>query len=109
MADTNTKAKMGVIGDKKSILVFKSLGVDVFGVEKEEDFVKAKEKLNSESYSILFITEDVAQNFHKEVEELYNKTLPAVLIIPSAKTSNGLGKSSLKKTLERALGSELNI
>ncbi|OGZ27425.1 MAG: hypothetical protein A2365_03040 [Candidatus Nealsonbacteria bacterium RIFOXYB1_FULL_40_15] len=99
--------KIGVIGEKKSILIFNSLGVDALGVDTEEEFRKIKSRL--EEYAIIFITEDIQEKYQKEVEDLYSRTLPAVLIIPGAKKSSEAGKNSLKKIIERALGSELNI
>ena len=60
--------KIGVIGEKKSILIFNSLGVDALGVDTEEEFRKIKSRL--EEYAIIFITEDIQEKYQKEVEDL---------------------------------------
>ncbi|MBU3942825.1 V-type ATP synthase subunit F [Patescibacteria group bacterium] len=101
--------KVAVLGEKKLILAFKSLGIDILGIEKEGDFELAKEKIANDDYGVLFITESTAKKYNKEIEEFYLKTLPAVLIIPGTEDVLHVGKESLKKTIERALGSDLNL
>ncbi len=99
--------KIGILGEKKSVLAFRALGVDTFGIDTKEDLIKAKERIKSEDFAVLFITEDVAGAFEKEAEEIYQKTLPAVLVIPGVKGKGEKGRQGLKKILERALGSEM--
>lgn len=101
--------KVAVLGEKKIVLAFKSLGIAVFGIEKEDDFNLAVKKIEEDEYSVLFITESIAQKHKKEIEHFYTKTLPAVLIIPGATNLQGVGRESLKKTIERALGSDLKL
>ena len=103
------KMKVAVLGKKKIVLAFKSLGVSVFGIDREEDFNSAATEIENGDYSILFVTEDVAQKYNKKIEHFYTKTLPAILIIPGAGQSQGIGKDGLKKTIERALGSDLKL
>ncbi len=97
--------KIGIIGEKNMVLAFNDLGMSVFTVEKDEDFEKAKEEVKD--FAVVFITETIANRYN--LDDLYNKTLPAILVIPGVKGALGKGSESLKKTIERALGSELNI
>jgi len=99
--------KIGIIGEKNMVLAFRDLGINVFGVEKEDDFKRAKEEIGNNDFAVVFVTETIAKKYN--LEEFYLKTLPAILIIPGAMGSLGQGSAGLKKTLERALGSELNI
>ena len=99
--------RIGIIGEKNMVLAFRDLGMTVFGVEVEEDFLKAKEEIEKDNFAVIFVTETIAKKYN--LEDFYLNTLPAVLVIPGAKGSLGEGATSLKKTLERALGSELNI
>ena len=99
--------RIGIIGEKNMVLAFRDLGMTVFGVEVEEDFLKAKEEIEKDNFAVIFVTETIAKKYN--LEDFYLKTLPAVLVIPGVKGSLGEGATSLKKTLERALGSELNI
>lgn len=88
------------------VLAFNDLGIDVFSVEKQEDFDRAKQKIEKD-FAVVFITETIADKYN--LEDLYSKTLPAVLVIPGIGGELGKGSEALKKTLERALGSELNL
>jgi len=100
--------KVAVLGEKKMVLAFKSLGVSVFGIEKEEDFQSAVSEIDSGDYSILFVTENVVAEHKTEFEAFFKGSLPAILIIPGVKNQE-IGRDSLKKTIERALGSDLNL
>ena len=93
--------KIGIIGDKKSILAFRALGLETFGVANEQDFTQAIQK--AKDFAVLFLLEKVAEKYKKNLSELYQKTLPAVLIIPE---QGDLAKEELKKIVERALGSD---
>ena len=52
--------KIGVIGDKDSVLGFKALGLDVFTPEIDADVRKTIERLAKDDYCIIFITEQMA-------------------------------------------------
>lgn len=98
--------KIGIFGDKKSVLAFGALGVQPFGVSSQEELLEAIEKIKSQDFAILLITQDIAQNFEKEVKDLFQETLPACLVIPGVGQNSNKSKDELKKILERALGSE---
>jgi V/A-type H+-transporting ATPase subunit F len=98
--------KIGIIGEKNMVLGFNDLGMDVFAVERDGDFDRAKQEINND-FAVVFVTETIAEKYN--LDDLYARTLPAVLVIPGVKGSLGKGSEGLKKTLERALGSELNI
>jgi len=100
--------KVGVLGEKKIVLAFKSLGISVFGIERDEDFHSAVAEIEGGNYSILFITEDIVNKYKERIDQFCKESLPAVLIIPGA-DNQGVGKESLKKTIERALGSDISL
>jgi len=99
--------KLAILGEKKSILGFKALGIDTFGITSEEDFQKAAKKTGEEEYAILFITEELAEKYEERIEKLYKKALPAILIIPGISPKAEKGKQALRKIIEKALGSEI--
>lgn len=99
--------KIAILGEKKSVLAFKALGLETFGIKNKEDLEKAETKIKEENFAILFITEDIAKTYEKEIESFYEKTLPALLVIPGTKGGGEKGKEELDKILERALGSKL--
>jgi len=97
--------KTAVLGNINSVLPFKALGAETFCIETADDFKKAQAQIEIGDFAILFITQKIAKQFEKEIEGFYNKSLPAVLVIPesAAKESD----QSLKKIFERALGREI--
>lgn len=99
--------RIGIIAEKNMALAFYDLGIDVFGVENEKDFEKAKQEAKNNDFGVVFVTETISKKYN--IEEFYLKVFPAVLIIPGTKGSLGEGSKNLKKTIERALGSDLNI
>lgn len=96
--------KLGILGEKKTIVGFRALGVETFGIGGKEDLERVFEDLDN--FAILFITEEIAQEYEKELQRLEQRVLPAVLIIPGIQKTE-IGKKGLKKIAERTLGSEL--
>ena len=61
--------RIGVIGDKDSVLFFKAFGLDVYpvSVEDHDDNRKLVDRLAREGYGIIFITEQIAQTIEEEM------------------------------------------
>ena len=54
--------KIGVVGDKDSVLAFKAIGIDVFPVVEVEEARKTIDKMAREQYAVIFITEQLAKD-----------------------------------------------
>ena len=75
--------KIGVLGDKESILVFAALGLDVHPVEREEQALEMFQSLvQSRQYAIVYVTEALADLLQGEIRRVRDKLVPAVTIIP---------------------------
>lgn len=98
--------KIGILGENKSVLAFGALGVQAFGVSNKEELSFQIKAIKETDLAILLIEEDIAQKFGPEIEGLFQETLPACLVIPGINRGSGKAREGLKKTLERALGSE---
>lgn len=99
--------KLAILGEKKSILGFKALGIETFGIANRDDVQQALTEIEKNQYAILFVTEEIIDQYTGEIESLYQKTLPAILVIPGVSSKVKKGKEALKKIVERALGSEM--
>lgn len=99
--------RIGVIGDRESILGFKAVGLDVFPCDESEEAIKVLHRLAREEYAIIYITEQLYQYMLKEVEEYADLRLPAVIPIPGKDGSLGIGMTSVKKSVERAVGADI--
>lgn len=99
--------KIGVIGDKDSILAFKALGVDVFPVVGLEETRKTLDTLARNKYGIVFITEQSAQMIPETIERYIKELVPAVILIPSNQGTLNIGLDRITKNVEKAVGSNI--
>ncbi len=98
--------KIGVVGDKDSILCFKAFGFDVYPVSEfeTEENRKIIDKLAREGYGIIFLTEQIAHSLSETIDR-YNKELtPAIILIPSNAGSLGIGLNRIRDNVEKAVG-----
>lgn len=96
--------KIGILGDKDSIFIFKLLGLDIFPCLYEEDAKKILDKLIFENYAIIFITEDVAQKIIDIITRYQKKYFSSIVLIPSSKGSLGIGIKNISDNIEKAVG-----
>ena len=100
--------RIGILGNKDSILGFKALGLDCFGVYEQEDAEKKVDEIyEKKEHGILFITEDWMEKLEVKLSELKGAALPAVIAIPGVRGSSGMGERELKKIVEQAVGSDI--
>ena len=60
--------KIGVVGDKDSVLAFKALGVDVAPVVGADEARRAVDKMAMNDYAVIFVTEQVAVTIEETIE-----------------------------------------
>ena len=99
--------KIGVIGDRESILGFKAVGLDVFPTDDPEEAKKTLKRIAKEDFAIIYITEQLYQYMMDEVDEYTDSRLPAIIPIPGKDGTLGLGMTSVKKSVERAVGADI--
>jgi len=99
--------KIGVIGDKDTVLAFKSLGVDIFPVLDEKEADQHLVRLAQENYAVIFLTEQLAENMKERLDLYRNRMIPAITLIPSNQGSLGIGISEVKKSVEKAIGVDI--
>ena len=83
------------------------VGLDVFPAGDAEEAKKTLKRLAKEDFAIIYITEQFYQYMMKEVEEYTDSRLPAVIPIPGKDGSLGIGMTSVKKSVERAVGADI--
>ncbi len=99
--------RIGVVGDKDSILAFKALGVDVFPVITKEEARKTIDTMANEKYGIIFVTEQIAAIVEDTIERYNKELLPAVILIPNNQGSLGIGLERINEYVEKAIGSNI--
>ncbi len=96
--------RIGVVGDKDSILPFKVIGIDVFIVSNGNEGRYAVDKLANENYAVIFITEQIASLISETIERYSQSILPAIILIPNNQGSLNIGLSNIRANVEKAVG-----
>jgi len=96
--------KIGVVGDKDSVLAFKSIGIDVFPVTHNDEARKIVDKLAMNDYAVIFVTEQVAEGIQETIERYTRQMLPAVILIPSNQGTLNIGMQKINDNVEKAVG-----
>ena len=100
--------KIGIIGDRDSVLGFMALGYSVHETQNPEDAARKLHALvKSEQYAVIFIVEDLAVQLKDDIEKYKDNPLPAITIIPGSKGSTGYGMANIKSAVERAVGADI--
>lgn len=99
--------RIGVIGDKDSVLAFKAVGVEVFDATSAEEARELILELSKLDFAVLFITEDLACQIQDTLTKAKSKPYPAIVPIPSGSGSTGFGMYGLKKDVEKAIGTDI--
>lgn len=100
--------KVAVLGDRDSIYGFASLGLDIFPTDTlDEEPSKLLRRLAEGEYAIIYMTESMAATIPEELERYNNSITPAIIVIPGIKGNTGMGIAMVKKSVERAVGSDI--
>ncbi len=99
--------KIAVLGDRDSIYGFAALGLDTFPVTDREEAAKVFKTLAEGQYGVIYITERLQAELEEEIDRYINDYLPAIIPIPGISGNTGAGMRNVKKSVERAVGSDI--
>jgi V/A-type H+-transporting ATPase subunit F len=99
--------KVAVLGDRDSIYGFAALGLETCPVVDREEAVKVLKKLVEGQYAIIYITEALQAELETEIDRYVSDYLPAIIPIPGISDNTGKGMRNVKKSVERAVGSDI--
>ncbi|MEG0765448.1 MAG: V-type ATP synthase subunit F [Pseudoflavonifractor sp.] len=99
--------KIGVLGDRESVLGFKALGLDVFPAESVDEARETLHRIARENYAVIYLTEQYAAKLEDEVARYKDELTPAIILIPGRDGSLGLGMANVTKSVERAVGADI--
>jgi V/A-type H+-transporting ATPase subunit F len=100
-------AKVGVIGDYDSIYGFSMLGLDICAAADRTEGAEALKRMAENGYGIIYITEAMAAELSEELQAYAAKVTPAIILIPGVSGNTGAGIAGVKKSVERAVGSDI--
>lgn len=99
--------KIGVIGDRDSVIGFRALSMTVLEAADPEEALRHLHNLVEESYAVIFITEILAEANQEYLQLLRSQKLPAIIPIPSLTGTTGLGMRQVRESVRRAVGMDL--
>lgn len=99
--------KIGVIGDKYSVMPFKLFGFDVRYGMSARQIRDSIEQMADEDYGVIFITEQASEQVSETIDRYKSKMKPAIILIPSHAGTNGIGKKAVQENVEKAIGQNI--
>ena len=100
-------SKIGVVGDKDSILGFRMLGFDVRFVNDGKEARKVIDKMAEENFGVIYLTEQIAELIPDTIDRYDSMMTPAVILIPNHNGSQGIGRVRVEKNVEKAVGQNI--
>lgn len=99
--------RMGVIGDRDSILAFKALGMEVFDAQNGIQAGQMLRRLIKEDFAVVLITEQLAEENAELIRKYKPLAYPAIIPIPGIYGTNGFGMEGIKQDVEKAIGADI--
>ncbi|MFA7578021.1 MAG: V-type ATP synthase subunit F [Candidatus Muiribacteriota bacterium] len=100
--------KVGIIGNREIISLFRLFDFDCFYVEETE---KARQLLSdfrkNNEYAVIFVTENYAKEMLEVIEEFSTQVLPSVIILPTNIASSGINNERLRNIAIKAVGADV--
>ncbi|MBQ3334330.1 MAG: V-type ATP synthase subunit F [Eubacteriaceae bacterium] len=100
-------AKIAVIGDKESIIIFRALGFDTIEAVTGEAVSRAIHQLARDRYAVIYITEDAAETVEGTIETYKTMAYPAIIPIPGRTGGKGIGMKGVRANVEKAIGADI--
>ena len=99
--------KIGVIGDKDSVLPFKLFGFDVRFTYTRTATIALLKEMTERNYGVIYLTEQLAEKIPQVLASYQEKMTPAVILIPSHRGSLGIGQAQIHDNVEKAVGQNI--
>ena len=99
--------KSAVMGDRDSIYGFAAAGLEPVVAEEAADAAEKLRRLAESDYAVIYITEALAEKIEKEIARYADRPLPSIILIPGVTGNTGSGLRSVKRSVERAIGSDI--
>lgn len=99
--------KTAVLGERDSIYGYAALGMDIYPVKDAQEGEKTLKLLAEGKYAVIFVTEALQAKISAQIDNYVNEDLPAIIPIPGVSGNTGMGMRYVKKSVERAVGSDI--
>lgn len=99
--------KIGVIGDRDSVMPFKLFGFEVVYAVSAKQVRETIESMAKNAFGVIFITEDASELAVETIERYKSDVTPAIILIPSHNGTKGIGLKEIQDNVERAVGQNI--
>ncbi|MFA7637092.1 MAG: V-type ATP synthase subunit F [Monoglobales bacterium] len=99
--------RIAVLGDKDSIYGFAALGLEIYPIEDSNLAAETLKKMINRDYAVIYITEALAAKIPEEIDKCRDRVTPAIILIPGIVGNTGMGLYNVKRTVEKAVGSDI--
>lgn len=99
--------KIAAVGDLDSVLIFRSMGVQVYAVE---DNAKGKDhftQILKQGFEIVFLTERLGERWSDILQDVNFKKNPTVVLVPDQKGSTGFALDWIRDVVKKAVGADI--
>ncbi|MEA4871326.1 MAG: V-type ATP synthase subunit F [Synergistaceae bacterium] len=109
MATSNQGSPMAAVGSYDSILPFKAIGLDVVEItdENRDSIGEIMNRFAIKGYAALFVEEALFSKYQQAVDEVNESTDMCIIPVPDQSGSMGVGLSSIRRNVERAVGMDI--
>ncbi len=101
-------SKAVAVGEKHLILGFKGVGFEIVPIDDSEKLMQELNTLSrAPELGLVLITESMAKNAPKAIEEFRARSSAVLTIIPTHEGSEHVSFKEMRKSVERSLGIDL--
>ena len=102
-----TTYRIAVIGDWESVMGFRALGLDTYTVTSVDEAREKVKELAKTDCAVIYLTEQLAKDMDDVISRYKDELRPAIILIPGREGSLGIGKSTIPRAIERAVGADI--
>ena len=99
--------RIAVIGDWESVMGFRALGLDTYPVSSPEEARSRVRELAKTDCAVIYLTEQLAKDMEDVISHYKDEIRPAIILIPGREGSHGIGRDSIQRAIERAVGADI--
>lgn len=99
--------KIAVMGERDSVYGFAAVGLEVHAVQPGENIVRRVKALAESGCAVIYMTEQLFSAAGADLDIFNAQPLLAIIPIPGAGGGTGLGMARVKKSVEKAVGSDI--
>ena len=99
--------RIAVVGDWQSVMGFRALGMETYPADTKEEAREIIHRLARENCGVIYLTEQLAAGLEDVIARYKDELRPAIILIPGAEGSLGLGRKAIQSAIERAVGADI--